>query len=336
MKRGRGVAVPPPSRVGRVPHGYRESGCHRRDCQSETTPKSPYVAQDAPNGRLPFPQFSQDWGKGQGVGGRSTAASEPPACGGQGGKFSAFTLVELLTVIAIIALLAAILFPVFARVREKGRQSACISNLHQIGLAVQMYAQDYDGLFPYALDASDVQITQIWNSQPAVCYAAVQQMKAAGQVIHYHQQPLGSTNWAPGVLDTYIHSRNLWHCPSDSGFDFLDNNDSCGGPCPMPSRPTMYESQGSSYLWHTSLGVTGRNIDSLSGTTPSGQHVGPEGINVFFDGNGSWHGSPFAMGRNGLRYETLFADGHAKLLSWTTYNDAWYTTLDGTSAGPCQ
>lgn len=61
-----------------------------------------------------------------------------------------FTLIELLVVIAIIAILAAILFPVFARAREKARQSSCQSNLKQLGVAFMMYTQDYDETYPMA------------------------------------------------------------------------------------------------------------------------------------------------------------------------------------------
>lgn len=58
-----------------------------------------------------------------------------------------FTLIELLVVIAIIAILAAILFPVFARAREKARQTSCLSNIKQLGLGSLMYCSDYDQFF---------------------------------------------------------------------------------------------------------------------------------------------------------------------------------------------
>lgn len=63
-------------------------------------------------------------------------------------KQRGFTLIELLVVIAIIAILAAILFPVFAKARERANATACLSNEKQIGLALITYAGDYDGKFP--------------------------------------------------------------------------------------------------------------------------------------------------------------------------------------------
>jgi len=61
----------------------------------------------------------------------------------------AFTLVELLVVIAIIAILAALMLPALASARERGRRTVCLSNMRQIGIAIQMYAQENDGRIPY-------------------------------------------------------------------------------------------------------------------------------------------------------------------------------------------
>ncbi|MFA0757161.1 MAG: hypothetical protein YPKNTGVA_002694 [Candidatus Fervidibacter sp.] len=64
-----------------------------------------------------------------------------------------FTLIELLVVIAIIAILAAILFPVFSQARDKARQTTCLSNAKQVGLAVMQYQQDYNELYPFGTGA---------------------------------------------------------------------------------------------------------------------------------------------------------------------------------------
>jgi prepilin-type N-terminal cleavage/methylation domain-containing protein len=69
----------------------------------------------------------------------------------------AFTLVELLVVIAILALLASLLFPVFARAREQARKAKCASHLRQLGLALNMYAQDYDDLLPSCDPTADAE-----------------------------------------------------------------------------------------------------------------------------------------------------------------------------------
>jgi prepilin-type N-terminal cleavage/methylation domain-containing protein/prepilin-type processing-associated H-X9-DG protein len=82
-------------------------------------------------------------------------------------KRRGFTLIELLVVVAIIAILAAMLLPALSKAREKARQAACMNNLKQIGLAIMMYVNDYDGYFPQMppLPPGDTGVGKLWDVQ---------------------------------------------------------------------------------------------------------------------------------------------------------------------------
>lgn len=127
-------------------------------------------------------------------------------------KTRAFTLIELLVVIAIIAILAAILFPVFAQAREKARQTVCVSNEKQILLAILMYNQDYDEVFPLGHQCGPwIPGTQAGN------YGSCTNWDGN---INSDDEAVGIEN----EIDPYIKAGNdwgpeskksIWACPSD-------------------------------------------------------------------------------------------------------------------------
>jgi prepilin-type N-terminal cleavage/methylation domain-containing protein/prepilin-type processing-associated H-X9-DG protein len=211
-----------------------------------------------------------------------------------------FTLIELLVVIAIIAILAGLIFPVFASARAKARQISCVSNLRQLGLSVSMYVQDYDGLYPYMVDPADKFTPQIWSADPNF----MAQIPYIGMVNE--------------VLQPYVKSKELFHCPSDTGFDredFTGLQIDPGGK-PANAYPSSFAKFGTSYYYRTE--ITEKNASESSFNEPAN-------VNTLFDGAGSWHGSGFL--NQTWKYNVLFADGHAKLQTFDQLQQEWASAL---------
>ena len=196
-----------------------------------------------------------------------------------------FTLIELLVVIAIIAILAAILFPVFARAREKARQTSCLSNMKQLDLGLMMYIQDYD----------ECMVPCRSKVQPG-CIPPVY-------------------TWRVLVLP-YVKNQQIFECPSNTaygdesnGVDVFDvrgnvalTNNYCNNGDRNPGK-----------FWKiASIQEPAQKIfldETRCGHVDYGSHLdcGNRGANAFFDHNG---GGNFA-----------FADGHAKWLRGSTIWD---------------
>lgn len=217
-------------------------------------------------------------------------------------KKAAFTLIELLVVIAIIAILTAILFPVFAQARDKARATACMSNMKQIGLAIQMYVSDYDErLFFRSVTSNNAAETR------SGAYAA----SSSAEIKWWNQ------------IMPYVKSNNVFACPSDplptlsvdaNGNDDIersyvaaaaaedlllgkipdpsnivvitekwgcDNNAACTAGSPTQNTASWMET------WTGDMAPSATNV-SWASQDPASFHAG--GMNAaFFDGHAKWY-----------------------------------------------
>lgn len=229
-------------------------------------------------------------------------------------KRRAFTLIELLVVIAIIAILAAILFPVFAKARERAGRSACTSNLNQIVKAINLYCDDNEGKFPRAMDYLDYvnpTYASLTNANPPV------PLLWGGNPTR-DNNPAGRWREMDGPIGQYLKSKDVWRCPNDKGM--------IGRAGPVAS---MFKLAGSSYTWPFVLSfkqVGGQYVYRpysrdqvkfptrafvICDTLPLYANFGkPE------EPAGTWHGD-----KNRRSYTMGFVDGHVQSISEQEFKD---------------
>ncbi len=204
-----------------------------------------------------------------------------------------FTLIELLVVIAIIAILAAILFPVFARAREKSRQTSCLNNVKQIALGVLMYISDYDSRFPslyYQIVGAPSCDGKFFWPRVVAPYIGTGTLTAS-----QHNAIFRCPSYAEGPSN--------WYCGAYA--DYGMNNQLAGdneAQVPMPAQTVML---GETAYWHPT------NL----------RWFGWYSWSTFTSWNRDAHTNGSRYLHNGLQ-NIAFADGHAKAGTESFYRGA--------------
>ncbi|MBI3875423.1 MAG: type II secretion system protein [Verrucomicrobia bacterium] len=169
-----------------------------------------------------------------------------PVCCGGSAKAAGFTLIELLMVIAIIGMLASMMLPGISQAKRRARDTQCLNNLRQQGIAYKLYIDDYQGRFPRSSAREFDPILQAIRAKKTFC--------DMGGV-----NPTGIsflTNYLQAVnrpLSHYQGNPEIFHCPLDAGHLAFPQ----GIPSypPPAAKPSMWETIGCSYLYNTSPGA---------------------------------------------------------------------------------
>jgi prepilin-type N-terminal cleavage/methylation domain-containing protein len=248
-----------------------------------------------------------------------------PALSGQPPKRRGFTLIELLVVIAIIAILAAILFPVFAKAREKAKSTACLSNLKQIGLAFRMYSEDNNGGYPagqgeLAWPFANPSAAQP-NPQYPPPYGRATKNLSLVPMARFYDLPTQED-----VLLKYVKSADLFLCPSTvrggTGYKFSVqvHNPTTYWYCNYEIIPYKDDKVDTSEQVNPGLekmpqGATVKWLGANGGPTKVGAATWPLAEDAYVD---QAHLKTKSGGQNLAMINRVYYDGHAGAIKYFT------------------